>query len=197
MKISTNKEQIILASTSKTRKKILENYSVKIKCVKHQVNEELEILKNKNLKEKLAIFLAKKKIDSILDEYQKNVIIGSDQIILCKDRLINKPLTEEEAINNLLILQDSSHTLISAICVLTPDGQYQSFEDTAEVCMKKLSEAEIKKFVNTHKNIVYETTGSYKIEEDKLNCIKKTKGEKETILGFPIKKILPLLKMYY
>ena len=195
--ISTDKTQIILASTSETRKKILKSYNIKAKYVKHTVDEDKEIMKYKDRKSSLARYLAKKKVESIKRKYKKSLIIGSDQIILCKNDLINKPNSEEEAVKNLLLLQGDCHVLISAICALTPEGEYKTIEDKAKVYMKKIEMSDIKTYVKNNKSIACSTSGSYKIENDKLKCITRVDGERETILGFPIKKILPLLKKYY
>ena len=194
--ISTIKTQIILVSTSETRRKMLELYNIKAKYIRHGINENEEIQKYKGKKSSLAGYLAKKKVKSIEKKYKRSLIIGSDQIILCKKHLINKPDTEDEAIKNLLLLQGGSHKLVSAICVLTPEGEYKTIEDKAKVYMKKVKTSDIETYVKNNKSIVYSTSGSYKIENDKLRCIKKVEGERETILGFPIKKILPLLKKY-
>ncbi len=194
--ISTIKTQIVLASTSETRRRILESYNIKAKYVEHAVEEEKEIVKHKKIKENLARYLAQKKVESIKERYQKSLIIGSDQIILCKGDVINKPNSEEEAVKNLLLLQGNCHRLISAICVLTPEGRYKTIEDKAKVYMKKIQASDIETYVKNNKSIVYSTSGSYKIENDKLKCIKKIEGDRETILGFPIKRILPLLKKY-
>ena len=195
--ISTIKTQIILASTSVTRRKILESYDIKATYVKHTVDEDREIVNYKERKEGLAKYLAKKKIESIEKKYKGCLIIGSDQIILCKNNLVNKPNTEEEAVKNLLLLQGNCHMLISAICILTPEGEYKTIEDKAKVYMKKIEVSKIRTYVKNNKSIVCSTSGSYKIENDKLKCIKRLDGERETILGFPIRKILPLLKKYY
>lgn len=195
--ISTNKTQIVLASTSETRKKLLKRYKIKAKYVKHSVNEEKEIEKYKKAKYELAGYLAKKKTESIKHKYENSIIIGSDQIILCNNNLINKPTTEYQAVRNLLLLQGKCHTLISAICILTPNGEYKMIDDKAKVYMRKIQESDIKAYVKNNKSIVYATSGSYKIENDKLNCIERTEGEMETILGFPVKKVLPLLKKYF
>ena len=87
--------------------------------------------------------------------------------------------------------------IISAICVLTPEGEYKTIEDKAKVYMKKIETSDIVTYVKNNKTIACSTSGSYKIENDKLKCIERVDGEKETILGFPVKKILPLLKKYY
>ena len=195
--MSTIKTQIILASTSETRRKILESYSIKAKYVRHTVDENKEIAKHKERKEDLAKYLAKKKVESIKKKYDKCLIIGSDQIILCKHDLINKPNTEDEAVRNLSLLQGNCHMIISAICVLTPEGEYKTIEDKAKVYMKKIETSDIVTYVKNNKTIACSTSGSYKIENDKLKCIERVDGEKETILGFPVKKILPLLKKYY
>ena len=194
--ISTNKTQIVLASTSEIRRKLLKRYNIEAKYVKHSVNEEKEIEKYKKEKYKLAGYLAKKKIESIKHKYENSTIIGSDQIILCNNNLVNKPTTEYQAIRNLLLLQGKCHTLISAICILTPTGEYKMIDDKAKVYMRKLQESDIKAYVKNNKSIVYATSGSYKIENDILNCIERTEGEMETILGFPVKKTLSLLKKY-
>ena len=195
--ISTIKTQVILASTSQTRKKILESYNIKAKYVKHTVKENKEIMKHKEMKSSLAGYLARKKVDSIKKRFKGSLIIGSDQIILCKNDMINKPNTINEAVKNLLLLQGNCHTLVSAICVLTPEEEYKTIEDNAKVYMKKIKTADIEAYVKNNKSIAFSTSGSYKIENDKLKCIRKVEGEKETILGFPVKKILPLLKKYY
>ena len=195
--MSTIKTQIILASTSETRRKILESYNIKAKYVKHEVDENKETMKYKEIKSGLAKYLAKKKVESIKKKYKKSLIIGSDQIILCKNDLINKPNTVEGAVKNLLLLQGGCHTLVSAICVLTPEGEYKTIDDKAKVYMNKIEMSDIEAYVKNNKSVACSTTGSYKIENDKLKCIKGVEGERETILGFPIKKILPLLKRYY
>ena len=195
--MSTFKTQIILASTSEMRRKILESYNIKAKYVRHAVDENKEITKYKEKKSDLAKYLAKKKVESIETEYKKSLIIGSDQIILCKNNLINKPNTVAEAVKNLLLLQGNCHTIISAICALTPEGEYKTIEDKAKVYMKKIETSVIEKYVKNNKKTACSTSGSYKIENDKLKCIKGVDGEKETILGFPVKQILPLLKKYY
>tara|TARA_B100001027_G_scaffold200026_1_gene159147 strand:- start:695 stop:1288 length:594 start_codon:yes stop_codon:yes gene_type:complete len=195
--ISTIKTQIILASTSETRKQILESYNIKAKYVEHTVDEDKEIEEYTEMKSGLAKYLARKKVESIKKKYKKSLIIGSDQIILCKNNMINKPKTEEEAVKNLLLLQGDCHMIISAICALTPEGEYKTIEDKAKVCMKKIKASDIRAYVKSNKSIACSTSGSYKIEEDKLKCIKGVDGERETILGFPIKKILPLLRRYY
>ena len=195
--ISTIKTQIILASTSETRRQILERYNIKAKYVEHTVDEDKEIEEYTEMKSGLAKYLARKKVESIKKKYDKCLIIGSDQIILCKHDLINKPNTEDEAVRNLSLLQGNCHMIISAICVLTPEGEYKTIEDKAKVYMKKIETSVIEKYVKNNKKTACSTSGSYKIENDKLKCIKGVDGEKETILGFPVKQILPLLKKYY
>ena len=60
--------------------------------------------------------------------------------------------------------------------------------------MKTVPEEKIKRYINENEDIVFSTVGSYKIENDKLDCLDIIKGSMETILGFPISKFLPILK---
>ena len=195
MKILTNNPQIVLASKSVTRAELLKKHNINVKIIDHLVNEES--LKKSYGKSKLHLlsdFLAKEKVKSVEHLFKNQIIIASDQILICKDKLLSKPKNKVEALQNLLFLQNQKHTLISSICLLTKKRRYMLHKEQAILFMKTVSKDEIEHYINENEDIVFSTVGSYKIEDDKLGCLNIINGSMEAILGFPISKFLPILK---
>ena len=191
MKFYTENQHVILASSSKTRINYLKRYFRKVTAVKHKV-DEIEIKKkNKNLSfEDLVNLLAKKKAQSIMEDYPQNIIIGSDQLLVCEGKLFNKSKNISEARSNLIKLRGKKHTLISSTCAIKNQKTY--FEETkkAEMLFKNISQIRIEEYLMEKKRDVLMSVGSYRIEDNKKhNFLRVLKGDHETIIGFPLKNL--------
>lgn len=193
IELSTNNKEVILASSSLTRINILRKYNINVKIIKHKVDENIEKEKKKTFKN-IVCNLAKNKAFSIADDFPYALIIGSDQILVHNKKILSKAKNKEDAINNLMLLQDSAHTLLSAICVINDKKPFWSIIKKAEIYMKKLKLDEVKKYVTSNPNIALSTVGGYMIESDFLNCLKIIEGDLETIKGFPIQQFIPKLR---
>ena len=187
--------KVILASSSQTRKKILENYGIPVNIIPHTVDEQ-QIKEKNNLKTKeLVQKLARVKAKSISDKVHKDhYIIGSDQILMCENKRIDKAKNLKQAKANMLFLNDKEHTLLSSSYVCKNDKEIWSATRTAIIYMKKLTEQQIKDYINIYPNVVLETVGGYKVEEDVMKCINIKRGNIEVIQGFPIKNFVTYLK---
>lgn len=192
--LSTKTKQVILASNSPIRAKLLRENGINIKIINHLANEDTLKKQYKSKKLTLSNYLALAKVKSIEHLYKRRLIIGSDQILICENKLISKPRNKIDALENLLFLRNKEHTLISSVCLLTDKKEYLLNRQKATVFMKHMSAKKIRNYINENQDIVFSTVGSYKIENDKLNCLKIINGTMETILGFPIEKFLPILK---
>ena len=189
--ISPKSSQIILASSSKTRLKILKKYSVIVEAKPHKVNEREIKKKMKNVEpSKIVSSLAKLKAESLSDNFTNKIIIGSDQILVFKNKIYDKPQNLEQATNNLLKLQGNEHMLISSIYILKNKKFIWKTTQKAKIFMKKCSVQQIKEYVSLNSKIVLDTVGSYKIEDNVLKNIIVLKGNKETVQGFPIKNFI-------
>ena len=192
MKLYTEHKQVILASSSKTRVNYLKQHLDRILVVRHKVNEKKikDEFIEKNFTD-LVRLLAKKKAESVMEDYSKNIIIGSDQILVCEGKLINKSENLSDAKNNLINLRGKRHTLISSLYVIKNKKFY--FEETkkAEMLFKKISQKKIDEYVSQQNSEVLKSVGSYRIEDNsKYNFLKILKGDYETIIGFPLKNFI-------
>ena len=192
MKLYTEHKQVILASSSKTRVNYLKQHLDRILVVRHKVDEKK--IKDEFIETNftgLVRLLAKKKAESVMEDYSKNIIIGSDQILVCEGKLINKSETLSDAKNNLINLRGKRHTLISSLYVIKNKKFY--FEETkkAEMLFKKISQKKIDEYVSQQNKEVLKSVGSYRIEDNsRYNFLKILKGDYETIIGFPLKNFI-------
>ena len=112
------------------------------------------------------------------------ILITSDTLVLCNDRVMGKPHSREEAIDMLKWLSNREHKVITAI-TLRDSVRCHTTSDTAVVHFKNLSEKEIEYYVDTYKP--FDKAGAYGIQEwIGYIGIDKIEGSYFTIMGLPV-----------
>ena len=185
--------KIILASKSGVRKKILDNHKITSKVVVSNVDEDQ--IKDSLLAEgasplNISKSLAEIKSLRVSNRYPGQLVLGADSVISLDNQLINKPKSREEAFEILKKLNNSKHFLISSVCISKNGAMIWNHSDSSELKMKNLSESELKDYL---KKITTETLlayGVYQIEADGLSLFDYIKGDKDSIMGLPIKQII-------
>lgn len=186
---------IILASHSKYRAALLQEHGVEAKQYAPLIDEEglkAEFsLEGHKLKD-LALKLAEAKAESILKQYPQSTVIGSDQICVFDDEILNKPMTVDNNIAHLKRLQGKSHFLITCVCVINKNHKVL-FADTTELVMRELSDAEIKDYVLLDQPM--DCAGGYKYELNGYKLFADVISMDLTaIQGLPMIKTLSALK---
>lgn len=112
------------------------------------------------------------------------ILITSDTLVLCGDRVMGKPHSREEAIDMLKCLSDTSHKVITAI-TLRDKKRCSTLSDTAFVHFKPLSDKEIEYYIDTYRP--FDKAGAYGIQEwIGYIGIYKIEGSYFTIMGLPV-----------
>ncbi len=184
--------QVILASSSQTRITMVKKFFNNIRIEKHNVDEQLEKNNKRDLKpEELAKHLAMKKAQSISNIFNDKYIIGCDQILECEGKLLNKPKDLDEAKANLLLLSGKKHKLFTCLYVLKKTKEFFVEETISHLYFKKITIQAIDKYISENIKTALSCVGSYKIEDnDKYNFLEIIEGNKEAIVGFPIKNLI-------
>ena len=191
--------KIILASKSGVRKAILDKYNINNEVQPSYVDEDLAkesllnegadpLLISKNLAELKSIKVSKKNPDEL--------VLGADSVISLDKELINKPRTRDEAYMILKKLNNSLHNLISSVCISKNGSMIWNHTDISELKMKKLTDNEIKSYLNKIKSETLYAYGVYQIEADGLSLFEYIKGDKDSIMGLPIKQIINYITNY-
>ena len=114
-----NKE-FILASSSKSRFKILKQNKLNFKQVEPKCDEEKikkKLLKNNNKPTDVVKILAREKTISVSIKNPKEITVGCDTIILLNKKMIQKAKNLNEAQKKITEMSGKKHNIISAVSV--------------------------------------------------------------------------------
>jgi len=184
--------QIILASKSGVRKKILENNQ--IMCVVEPANIDEDSIKESLLKEKatpeiISKSLAELKANKISRKITGKLVLGADSVIDLNGKIISKPTNRNEALKILCDLNGQTHSLISSVCISQNGAMIWNHSEKASLTMKQMSEEELKIYLAKISDEALYSYNVYQIEGEGRFLFSKVEGDKNTIMGLPIKKI--------
>ena len=190
---------IILASKSKVRKKILAENG--INCIVEPANIDEEAIKLNMLNQKaspeiISKSLAELKANKISIKKNEEIVLGADSIIDLNGEIISKPSNRKEALEILKKLNGKKHYLISSACISRNGSMIWHHTDKAELTMKKMSLEELSSYLKKIKDEALYAYNVYQIEGEGKNLFLKIEGDKNTIMGLPIKEIKNYLKNY-
>jgi septum formation protein len=191
--------EIILASKSKVRKKILEDN--KINCIVEHSNVDEEsvkqsLLKNKASPETISKNLAELKANKVSQKITEKLVLGADSVIDLKGKIISKPTNRDEALKILRDLNGQTHCLISSICISQNGSMVWNYSDKAFLTMRQMSEKELKVYLEKISDEALYAYNVYQIEGEGRSLFSKIEGDEDTIMGLPIKIIKEYLKNY-
>ena len=190
---------IILASASGVRKKILEKYKLNFKVIISNIDEDQ--IKDSLIAEgadPLAISknLAEIKSTHVSSKNLNILVLGADSVISLNNELINKPKSRKEALENLKKLNNSRHYLISSVCISLNGAMVWNHSDKSELKMKNFGNEELIKYLDKIKTETLLKYGVYQVEADGLNLFEYIKGDMDSMMGLPIKQIMNYIKQY-
>ena len=140
--------------------------------------------------------LAELKSIKVSSKFPDQLVLGADSVVSLNSKLINKPSSRQEALKILKLLNGKKHYLISSVCISKNGSMIWNHTDKSELKMKKLSDQELDTYLNEIKTEILLAYGVYQIEAGGLNLFEYIKGDKDSIMGLPIKQIKEYLKNY-
>ena len=185
-------KNIILASKSEVRKKILHQNNIICEVIPANVDEESikkSLLKEKATPEIISKNLAELKANKISEKKPEELVLGADSVIDLSGELISKPTNREEAINILKKLNGKKHHLISSVCISKNGSMIWNSTDASTLTMKQLNLDEIKSYLIKIRDKELYAYGVYQIEANGRSLFSKIEGDENTIMGLPIKQI--------
>ena len=184
--------EIILASKSGVRKKILENN--KIICRIEPSNVDEDSVKESLLKEKatptiISKNLAELKANKISQKFISETVLGADSVIDLEGEIISKPNNRIEALQTLQKLNGKTHQLVSSVCISKGGSMIWNYTDKASLTMKNMSISELEAYLKKISDKALYAYNVYQIEGEGRTLFSKIDGDEDTIMGLPIKQI--------
>ena len=191
-------KEIILASKSGVRKKILEENNIQCKIEPSNVDEDS--VKESLLKEKanptiISKNLAELKANKISQKFMEEMVLGADSIIDLEGEIISKPNDRVEALEILKKMNGKTHQLISSVCISRGGSMIWNYTDKASLTMKKMTLLELDNYLKKISDKDLYAYNVYQIEGEGRNLFSKIEGDEDTIMGLPIKKIKDYLNI--
>ena len=189
--------KIILASNSKVRKKILDENKIDSKVLPSNVDEELvkkSLIKENASPDIISKNLAELKANKISLKFSGEIVLGADSVIDLNGELISKPRDRQEALKILKKLNARTHHLISSVCISKNGSMIWNYTDKASLTMKDMTDQQLKDYLNKIKDEALYAYNVYQIEGEGRHLFSKIDGDKDTIMGLPVKKIKAYLE---
>ncbi len=183
---------IILASKSEIRKKILNKNGINCQVIPANVDEDQikkSLLEEKATPEIISKNLAELKANKVSEKKHNYLVLGADSVIDLNGELISKPTNREEAFDILQKLNGQKHQLISSVCISKNGSMIWNYTDASTLTMKQLNSDEIKSYLAKIKDKELYAYGVYQIEADGKSLFSKIEGDENTIMGLPVKQI--------
>ncbi len=189
--------KVILASKSGVRKDILDKYGFQVIVSPSNVDEDQvkESLQEKGADpEIISKNLAELKSIKVSVKYPDEIVIGADSVVSLNSKVINKPASRVEALNILKMLNGQKHYLISSVCISKNGSMIWNYTDKSELKMKNLADKDLNSYLKQIKTETLLAYGVYQIEAGGLSLFEYVKGDRDSIMGLPIKQIKEYLK---
>jgi septum formation protein len=187
------KHEIILASASPTRRRLLEAAGIVYRAVPSGVDEER--VKGADLRlHELAIELAKAKALAVSEHNPTAIVVGADQILVCDGERFDRPRTTEAAGEQLKRLRGKTHELRTAISCALDGAMLWSHTEDAWLTMRNFSDEWLRSYLAAEAAGLADSVGGYKLEERGVQLFSRIEGDYFAILGLPLLPLLEFLR---
>ena len=186
------KKRIILASGSRIRRQLLEGAGLQFQVINSNVDED-------SLKKELhgrpfgeqVIRLASKKARKVSINNLEAFVIGSDNMCTIDNKIFDKPIDHEDAVNHLSSLSGKKHFQNNGISIYHEGKEIWSNFDVTELEMKKLSPKEIEDYLYLDKP--YSACGCYHFESNGKDLFTSINGLESTVMGLAMEHLIEKL----
>ena len=192
-------DQIILASKSRVRKKILDINKINCKVEPSNIDESSikeSLLKEKTTPTNISKNLAELKANKVSQKFANEIVLGADSVIDLNGEIISKPQNRSDALRILKMLNGKTHKLVSSVCISKGGSMIWNYTDKASLTMKQMSDEDLKIYLTKISDEELYAYNVYQIEGEGRSLFSKIEGDEDTIMGLPVKKIKEYLNNY-
>jgi len=191
--------KFILASSSKSRAKILKNNKLSFLINKPTCKEAFlkrKLLKEKTPIKKISLELARLKAKSV-SKIKKNIlVVGSDTTISCGGEMLNKAKNFYEAKKKILKIAGKTHYIFSSASVFYNKKEIWNATQKSKIKIRNITAEEVDEYLKKTGSVILSSVGCYQAEAAGPNIIEEIKGDFFNVMGFPLFPFLSFIKKY-
>jgi len=122
------------------------------------------------------LMLSRQKAEEIAEKYPYNTVIGADTVVALGNEIMGM----------LKKLSGKTHTVLTGVCVISPDKQINFYEKT-EVEFYPLGDDEIRQYIASGEPM--DKAGAYGIQEKGAMFVKRINGDFYNVVGLPVARL--------
>jgi len=189
---------LILASTSKVRRRLLDAAGVTIETVPPRVDEEtvrLALEAEGAGPRDVADALAEMKARRIGEKRPDAVVLGCDQVLDLDGTVLGKPASRDAARAQLLALRGKRHRLLSAAVAYEDGGPVWRHVGVVHLTVRPFSDAFLDAYLDRNWPAVSDAAGAYHLEGEGVRLMSRVDGDYFSVLGLPLVELLSWLTL--
>ena len=183
--------RLVLASTSRYRRALLERLGVPFSVADPRVPEKR---RPGEAPQRMARRLAKAKTLAVAGRFREALIVGCDQVAVKNRRVLGKPGSRKNALRQLRALSGREAVFHTAVCVHnTATGANRTRVVPCRVTFRRLDDDAIARYLARERP--YDCAGSAKAEGLGIALIAKIEGgDPSALVGLPLIALVDLLR---
>ncbi len=187
--IFTNTEEIILASGSPRRYDFFYDLGLLFRVVSADIEEKRQINeKSQDYTSRLAF----EKAEAVAVRFPDKWIVSADTVVCCDERILEKPVDAQDALQMLLLLRNREHTVRTSICLMHGKRSVTELcSVTTSVTFWDFSEAAALRYVETKEPL--DKAGAYGIQGRGAFLVRSIRGSHSNVVGLPLVECIELL----
>ena len=194
---------LVLASASSIRAKILHDAGLGYRCYPVSIDEE-SVRASASAEAvpvaDIAIMLAEMKAAAAVQrlaletEPSPAFVLGCDQILSCDEVIYSKPQNHDMAKAQLMALSGKTHQLFSAAVLYREGERIWHHLAIAKITMRRFDEDFIDSYLDRLGAAAFSSPASYQIENLGAHLLSRIDGCHFSILGLPLLELLGILR---
>ena len=186
-----NHRDVVLASGSESRQKLLTAAGLAFRIVPPEVDEAAihEALYNGNAEtdpSDVAELLARAKAEEVSAQFPAALVIGADQALSLNGKILDKPEDPDAARDTLFALRGKTHQLHSAVALAEGGQVTWTYIATAHLTMRPFSPQFLGRYLAAAGPQVHQSVGAYQLDGIGIQLFDRIEGDYFAILGLPL-----------
>jgi len=120
------------------------------------------------------------------------VVVAADTCVVLDGASLGKPTDTMDALRMLRSLAGRSHSVVTAVHVIGPDGSVEAFDATADVRMVPADPEVLAGYVASGEPM--DKAGSYALQGQGAALVESVAGDPTTVIGLPLGPTVTVLR---